>query len=88
MGLEINIILAYALGLILLYVVGWVLLVPLKLVGKLIWNGIIGGVCLLIFNFIGAYFGLNITINPLTALIVGFLGVPGLVLILALGMVL
>lgn len=85
MGLEINIILAYALGLILLYVVGWLLLVPLKLLMRLIWNGIIGGVALIIFNFVGGFLGMHIVVNPYTALVVGFLGIPGIILILALG---
>ncbi len=88
MGLEINIILAYALGLILLYIVGWLLLVPLKLLIKFIWNGIIGGIMLVIFNLVGGFFSLNIVINPITALIAGFLGIPGVILLLILGVIL
>ena len=85
MGMEISIILAYALGLILLYIVGWVLLVPLKFILKLIWNGILGGVMLLAINLIGGFFGFQIVINPLNALIVGFLGIPGVLLIVLIG---
>jgi len=33
-GIELNVILAYAFGLILLYLVGWLLVVPIKIVGK------------------------------------------------------
>jgi len=85
MGMEVSIILAYALGLILLYIIGWVLLVPLKFILKLIWNGILGGIMLFIINIIGGYFGFHIIINPLTALITGLLGIPGVVLIVLIG---
>ncbi|HHV19833.1 MAG TPA: SigmaK-factor processing regulatory BofA, partial [Thermoanaerobacterales bacterium] len=51
-------VLAYAFGLLLLYVVGRVLIMPLKIVVKLIYNALIGGVVLLILNFIGGYIGL------------------------------
>lgn len=88
MGLELNIILAYGLGLILLYMVGWILLVPLKLLLRLIWNGVIGGVVLVIFNLIGSFFNLQIVLNPINALIVGFLGIPGLILLLLTGKIL
>lgn len=90
MGLDIpfDIIIAYAAGLILLYVVGWLLLVPLKIVWRFILNGIIGGIALWLLNLIGALIGITIAINPATALTVGFLGIPGLILILLLQLVL
>jgi inhibitor of the pro-sigma K processing machinery len=75
-------VLAYAFGLLLLYVVGRVLIMPLKIVVKLIYNALIGGVVLLILNFIGGYIGLHIALNPITALLVGFLGVPGVIMLL------
>lgn len=77
-------VLAYAFGLLLLYVVGRVLIMPLKIVVKLIYNALIGGVVLLILNFIGGYIGLHIALNPITALLVGFLGVPGVIMLLVL----
>ncbi|HZJ76512.1 MAG TPA: pro-sigmaK processing inhibitor BofA family protein [Oscillospiraceae bacterium] len=84
MGLELNIILAYAIGLILLYVIGWILLIPLKWVVKLIWNGILGGLMLFVINLIGGMWGINLTINPLSAIVVGMLGIPGVILLLLL----
>ncbi|MGI6537008.1 MAG: pro-sigmaK processing inhibitor BofA family protein [Caldicoprobacterales bacterium] len=90
MGLNIplNIIIGYALGLILLYLVGWLLLVPLKLLLRFIINGIIGGVALWILNLIGGLLGFSVALNPITALTVGFLGIPGLILILLLQFIL
>ncbi|MDI3481121.1 MAG: inhibitor of the pro-sigma processing machinery [Tepidanaerobacteraceae bacterium] len=81
-NIDYSAVLAYAFGLILLYMVGRVLLAPIKIVLKLIYNAIIGGIVLVILNFFGSYFGLSIAINPITALLVGFLGVPGIVLLI------
>jgi len=90
MGLDIpfSIIIAYALGLILLYIAGWLLLVPLKMLLKFILNGIIGGIVLWVLNLVGGLIGVKIAINPLTALLVGFLGIPGIILILLLQFIL
>lgn len=87
-NITFDIILAYALGLILLYLAGWLLLVPLKLLLRFLLNGILGGAVLWILNLIGTFIGFSVVLNPITALTVGFLGVPGLILILLLQWVL
>lgn len=79
---EVNVIIAFAFGLLLLYIVGRVFLMPLRLVFRLIYNGIIGGVILWLINLVGSHFGFTIAINPVTALVVGFLGLPGVVLLI------
>jgi len=84
LGIQYDVIIAYALGLILLYIIGWLLLVPLKMILKFIYNGIIGGIMLWVLNLVGGVFGVTVTINPITALIAGFLGIPGVILILLL----
>jgi len=84
----ISTIFYYIIGLFLLYVIGLILVWPIKKIIKLIFNGILGGITLLIFNFVGKYFGLSLAINPLNAIIVGFLGVPGVILLLILQAVL
>lgn len=90
MGLDIpfDVILAYALGLILLYLLGWLILVPLKLLFRFMLNGVIGGVVLWLLNLVGGLIGFSIALNPATALTVGFLGIPGLILILLLQLML
>ncbi|EOD00576.1 pro-sigmaK processing inhibitor BofA family protein [Caldisalinibacter kiritimatiensis] len=82
MGLEVSVIVAYFVGILLLFIIGWLILIPLKFIFKLIINGIIGGVVLILLNFIGGFIGIHIGVNPITALIVGVLGVPGILLIL------
>lgn len=78
----------YIIGLLLLIALGTLLVWPVKKILKLIGNGILGGITLLLFNIIGGIFGLNISISPLNALIVGFLGVPGVILLLILQIIL
>ncbi|MFY9176699.1 MAG: pro-sigmaK processing inhibitor BofA family protein [Caldicoprobacterales bacterium] len=90
MGLDIpfSVIIGYALGLVLLYLVGWFLLVPLKKILKFIYNGLLGGIILWLLNLLGGLIHVRLAINPITALIVGFLGIPGVILILLLQFIL
>lgn len=77
-------IIAYAIGLFLLYLFGRLLVVPMRFVLPLIVNGLIGMVVLLLVNLVGGLFGLRLALNPITALVVGFLGIPGVGLLIAL----
>ncbi len=65
-------------GLALLYLVIKLLKWPIKL----LINGIVGVVLLYITNYIGLYFNFYITINPITAIIAGFLGIPGVIFLI------
>lgn len=79
---------AFLIGLLLLFTFGKLLVVPFKILIKLLINGLVGGVFLFLFNLLGSIFNLSIAINPLNALIVGLLGVPGVILILLYQMIL
>ena len=81
-------LLAFIFGLFLLYIIGLLLVIPIKIIVKLIFNGILGGIFLLLFNLIGGLIGLSLVVNPVTAITVGILGVPGLILLLILNQVL
>jgi len=81
MSTEIGILLAYALGIFALYVVGYLFLVPIKILLRLVINSIAGAICILAINWIGAYWGIHISLNLLSAVIVGVLGVPGALLL-------
>lgn len=88
LGLSFEVILFFALGLVLLYLLGWLLVAPFKFILKLLANGIIGGLVLFLINLAGGIFGVTIAINPWTAFVVGFLGLPGVVLLLILKLIL
>jgi inhibitor of the pro-sigma K processing machinery len=78
------VIVAYAAGVLLLYGLGKMLLIPLRTIFNLIVNAVIGGGVLLLINFVGSFWGFHVGVNPLTALVVGLLGVPGVLLLIAL----
>ncbi|NLP17496.1 MAG: pro-sigmaK processing inhibitor BofA [Firmicutes bacterium] len=81
---NLTVIIAYGFGLFLLYLIARLLLVPVRILVRLLYNGVIGGVLLWLVNLVGGFFSIMIPINPITALTAGFLGVPGIVLLLLL----
>ena len=83
-AMEFNVVIAYVFGLIVLYLVGWILLGPLKMMMKLLYNGVLGGLTLILLNFFGGFVGINIGVNPLTAITSGILGIPGIAMLLIL----
>jgi len=86
LGIQWQVIAAFGLGIALLYVTGYLLLLPFKVVLKLLGNALLGAAALAICNVFGAFIGLYIPLNPITAIIAGYLGVPGvLLLILVMG---
>lgn len=86
--MDFLVIVAYAAGVLLIYALGRMLMIPLKVIFNLIVNAVIGGGVLLIINFIGGFWGFSVGVNPITALIVGLLGVPGVILIVGLRLLL
>lgn len=78
---EVGILLAYAFGILVLYMIGYVFLVPVKMLMKLILNSLLGGLLILAVNWIGASFGIMIPLNILTSAAVGILGIPGAFLV-------
>lgn len=86
--MDIVTILFYLVGLALIFLIGKLLVVPFKILIRLLLNGIMGGIVLFLFNLVGGIFNLYLAINPLNAIIVGFLGVPGVILLLIFQMIL
>lgn len=78
----LNVIIAALFMLVIVYLIAQVFMKPIKLLWKLVLNSVIGLVLLIIGNFIGAYFSILIPINIITILIAGFLGIPGLILLI------
>ena len=61
---------------------GKMLILPIKLIIKLILNSLLGGLIIAVINWIGAVFNLHIGLNIFTAIFVGILGIPGAILLL------
>ena len=57
------------------------LLLPMKLLGKLALNSLSGFICLWLLNLVSGITGIVFEINLFTTLLVGFLGIPGIILL-------
>ena len=76
--------LSFFIAIIILYVILKLIALPVKVIIKLIANALIGGIVLFLINLIGVQFGFILDITWITALIVGFLGIPGVVIVILL----
>ena len=83
-----ELVVSFALGLVLLYLIGYLLLVPMRFLWRLLAGSLLGGLALWIVNHFGALVGFSVPLNPFTALITGLLGLPGFALVVALSRVL
>ena len=81
-----ELVLSFAIGLTLLCLIGYLLLVPMRFMWRLVAGGVMGALALMLVNLMGSLVGFSVEINPFTAMAVGFLGLPGTVLVVALRM--
>ncbi len=84
MSTEIMVFLAYGVGIFLIFFFGRLLLLPARLIGRLIVNSLLGAGLIALVNIIGSAFGVGIPLNVLNTVITGVLGVPGVILLLVL----
>jgi inhibitor of the pro-sigma K processing machinery len=84
MSMEIGILLAYAFGILILYVLGYMFLVPFKILLKLVANSLLGGLLIFIINLVGSFWDFHIPLNLISAICVGILGIPGVILVFVL----
>ena len=73
-----ELVVAFAVGLIVLCLIGKIVSLPMKILWKMITNSVVGAVLLWAVNLFGA--GVQITF--IKALIAGVLGVPGVIIVL------
>lgn len=77
-----ELVVAFAVGLIVLCLIGKVASLPVKLLWKMITNSIVGAVLLWIVNLFGA--GIQITF--IKALVAGVFGIPGVLAVVLLSL--
>jgi len=83
--MELRVIVAYLFGLGLLYLIARLLALPVRIVVRLVVNVLAGALLLAVVNFLGrSVLGVYVPINPVTALVAGLLGLPGVALLVAL----
>ena len=79
-------ILVYVLAVLGICLIAKIFSAPIKIIMKLLINALVGGIALIVINFIGGFFGFHIDLNFISALITGALGVPGIIILLILQM--
>ncbi|QGG48652.1 pro-sigmaK processing inhibitor BofA [Heliorestis convoluta] len=57
---------------------------PIRWIFIIAFNSLLGLLILWATNFVGAFVGFSLPLNLFTALLIGFLGIPGLILVTAL----
>ena len=78
----LNTALYVVIGVLLIWLIIKVFATPIKWAFKLLINTILGFVILFLFNFLGEYIGITITVGWVSALVAGVLGIPGIILLL------
>lgn len=84
MKIDPAVILAGLMTLFVLYIICRIFIKPIKWLLRLILNCAVGCAAMLLINRIAAPLGISFAINPLTAMISGVLGAPGMVMTLVL----
>ena len=79
--MSISPVLAFVIGVVLLAIVLKIIAFPIKRIIQLVINAIVGGLLLYIINIVGASIGFTLDITWWSALIVGVLGVPGVIIV-------
>lgn len=75
-------ILTIIIAVFLIWLVIKIFATPVKWALKLLLNALIGFVMLFIFNFLGGFIGLSLSVGWLSAIVAGVFGIPGIVLLL------
>ncbi len=83
-----ELILAFAAGLLLMGFAGYLLLVPMRFLWRLAAGAVLGALVLMVINAVGSLVDFSVAVNPFTALAVGFLGLPGAILLIVLQFIL
>lgn len=82
--MNLSFIITFIVTVLILYVILKILALPIKLIIKLIINAVVGGLTIFVVNAIGATFGFALTLNWITALTAGILGIPGVIILVIL----
>ena len=61
---------------------------PIRWILKLLFNALLGFVMLFLVNFFGAFYGIELGTSLINALVAGFLGIPGILLLVILKLIL
>lgn len=57
-----------------IFIFGRIFILPLKKILKLVFNSVLGGICIFVINLIGATFQFHIGLNFFTSIVIRFIG--------------
>jgi len=77
-------VIGYLLGLLILFVVARIFFTPIKMLLRLLFNSALGMCFLFLLNLCTPFTGIYIGVNPITSVVVGAMGLPGVCLLLLL----
>jgi inhibitor of the pro-sigma K processing machinery len=83
-ALDTQTIVAFTFALVILYLVLRTVYAPLRFLLRIAWRGALGVLILWGVNLVGSLVAFSLPINLFTALTIGYLGLPGFLLILTL----
>lgn len=78
---DINVVLAVVFGLVVIYLLAKMLFAPARLLARLLITACMGAIFLFIFNLVAGFFGVRLGINAATALVAGYMGIPGMIML-------
>ena len=84
--MDTNTIIVYIACICFLFIFGKIFILPIKTMLKLLFNSILGAIIISIINWMGTIFNFHIGLNIVTSIIVGFLGIPGAILLVILNL--
>lgn len=79
---SVNVVMAVLFLLVIVFILAQVIMKPIKILWKVLFNSAVGLVLLILFNYLAAFFTFTLPINVVTVLITGFLGIPGILLLI------
>lgn len=82
-GFDSGTLLIFAAGLVILYLLFRTVVLPVRALGSAAYHLVVGGAMLWIVNLVGSLAGFHLALNPVSALLAGYLGIPGLLLLTA-----
>ncbi len=78
--------LTFAAGIFVIWLVCKLLAWPLRILWKLLINAVIGAAILLLVNLVGGVVGFAVAITPISALVAGIFGIPGVIVLIILAL--
>ncbi|MFO7245648.1 MAG: pro-sigmaK processing inhibitor BofA family protein [Thermaerobacter sp.] len=81
---QVDTLIAYGLALVILYMLVRAFIVPIRFLLQAAYRVALGGAAIWVLNWVGAFFGFHLGLNLVTAAAVGYLGAPGVLMLVAL----